>query len=145
MNHSLLGARTQLIQQLVYFDEELTTFLEAYTPNQSKIRSTTRQHLMDYCLELTRLMQEFKEEILHSRVLIGSRVLVRYMDDQETDSYTIVFPSKADPNINYISFLSPIGSCLLLGDVGKVCSIETPSGISVMKIEKIEFRNAGDR
>lgn len=103
MNLSLTGSRHQLINQLVYFDEELHQFLELYFPSPTKSRTYTEERLQEYSEALTDLISEFSEELLHSKVLIGSKVQIRYLDDNQSDTYSIVFPSKTDPSSNRIS------------------------------------------
>ncbi|MFC9774035.1 GreA/GreB family elongation factor [Paenibacillus chitinolyticus] len=144
MNLSLTGSRHQLINQLVYFDEELHQFLELYFPSPTKSRTYTEERLQEYSEALTGLISEFSEELLHSKVLIGSKVQIRYLDDNQSDTYSIVFPSKTDPSSNRISFLSPIGSHLLLGTREQTFTIQTPSGEYSVRIEDIRYMNAGD-
>jgi len=144
MNHSLVGAKTQLVKQLVYFDEEMSHFLDLYTPVNNNERSKTEQQLLKYTSSLNRILNEFNEDTLHSQALIGSKVKVRYLEDNEEDDYTIVFPSNADPNLNRISFLSPIGSRLLMSAPDEQYSIETPSGVIHVKIEGISYMNYGE-
>ncbi|WP_409346465.1 GreA/GreB family elongation factor [Paenibacillus sp. MBLB4367] len=144
MNHSLTGAKTQLIKQLVYFDEEVSHFLDLYIPVNGSERTKTEQLLVKYAAALNGLLPSFSEETLHSIALIGSKVQIRYLDDNEVDEYVIVFPSNADPNRNRISFLSPIGSHLLLGAADERHAIETPSGLLQVKIESIRYMNFGE-
>jgi transcription elongation factor GreA len=146
MNHSLIyeGSRTQLLQQLIYFDEEKIAFLNQYFPVRSKDRSNAETLLSRYCSELEQLLTEFNGEDLNSQVFIGSQLQLRYLDDNTTDIYTIVFPNQAEPNDNKISMLSPIGMQLLLAELGSTCQLAIPSGQLEVKIESIKFVNNGE-
>ena len=146
MNHSLLyqGSRTQLVQQLLYFDEEKIAFLNQYFPERTKQRSNAETLLARYCSTLEQLLSDFKEEELNSTVLIGSQLQLRYLDDSSIDTYTIVFPNQAEPSNNKISMLSPIGMQLLLAPLGSTCQLAVPSGELSVKIESIKFVNSGE-
>lgn len=97
-----------------------------------------------YCSELEQLLTEFNGEDLNSQVFIGSQLQLRYLDDNTTDIYTIVFPNQAEPNDNKISMLSPIGMQLLLAELGSTCQLAIPSGQLEVKIESIKFVNNGE-
>ncbi|CAM3484503.1 GreA/GreB family elongation factor [Marinicrinis lubricantis] len=145
MNHSYLHtSKAQLLNQLVYFDEEKIYFIEHYFPHPSTERFDFEQLLTAYCKELERLVSNLDEELLHAQVLIGSQVKLRYLDDGFTESFSIVFPQQARPDAQIISFLSPIGKQLLLSRVGEIREIDVPSGTIQVSIEEIRFVNAGD-
>ena len=97
-----------------------------------------------YCSELEQLLSRFNGEELNSLVLIGSQLQLRYLDDNTTDTYTIVFPNQAEPNDNKISMFSPIGMQLLLAQIGSTCQLAIPSGELSVKIESIKFVNCGE-
>lgn len=146
MNHSFLyqGSRAQLLQQLIYFDEEKIAFLNQYYQDRSKERNTAEIMISHYCTALEQLLANFNGDQLNSQVLIGSQLQLRYLDDNTTDTYTIVFPSQAEPNDNKISMLSPIGMQLLLSQLGNTYQLAVPSGQLQVKIESIKFVNSGE-
>ncbi|MFF2019440.1 GreA/GreB family elongation factor [Paenibacillus sp. NPDC058177] len=146
MNHSLLyqGSRTQLVSQLLYFDEEKLGFLNQYFPERSKERVTAEALLSCYCVTLEQLLADFNEEQLNSRVLIGSQLTLRYLEDGETDIYTIVFPNQAEPSDSKVSMLSPVGMQLLLAEVGSTRRLKVPSGELDVVVESIKFVNSGE-
>ncbi len=61
-------------------------------------------------------------------VRIGSHVVLRDMDGQETMAYTIVGSTEADPGELRISNESPVGKALLNRGVGEVVEIQVPAG-----------------
>ena len=71
------------------------------------------------------------------QVNVGSTVVVFDMDFEEEDTYKIVGVIESDPNKNFVSNESPIGSALLGKKVGDIASFETPGGMVQMKILKI--------
>lgn len=146
MNRSFLyeGSRKQLIQQLIYFDEERLSFLNQYFPDRNKQRSSAEALISRYCTALEQLLGDFNEERLNATALIGSQVTLRYSDDGMTDVYTIVFPNQADPGANKVSMLSPVGMQLLLAKMGSIQQLEVPSGALEVRIEEIRFVNSGE-
>lgn len=146
MSHSMLyqGSRSQLVGQLVYFDEEKINFLDQYFPDFGPKRSSAERLISDYIKTVESISQNLTPESLNSTVLIGSELKLRYADDDSTETYTVVFPHLADPDRNQVSFLSPLGFQLLLKKVGDTCSLAIPSGQLAVTIEEIKFVNRGE-
>ncbi|TDF96357.1 GreA/GreB family elongation factor [Paenibacillus piri] len=145
MNRSipLQGSRTQLVNQLVYFDEQKQEFLDHYFPNSGRERLKIDQLLSDYAKTLEGILAGFTQESLNSTVLIGSRMRLLYVEDGLTESYTVVFPHQAEPNENKVSFLSPIGLQLLLAKTNETCRLKVPSGELEVRLEEIRYNNSG--
>ncbi|MCU6797074.1 GreA/GreB family elongation factor [Paenibacillus sp. WQ 127069] len=146
MNRSplLVGSRLQLINQLVYFDEEKTNFLNHYFPENNHKRSAFERILSDYTSTLEKIVADLNEDRLNSVALIGSRLELRYVNDDWIESFTIVFPQHADPNHNLISFLSPMGIQLLMSQINETYQLAVPSGVISVKVEDIKYVNSGD-
>jgi transcription elongation factor GreA len=146
MNRSLLmeGSRSQLVNQLVYLDEEKTHFLNHYYPENNQKRTEVERMLSMYSSALERIVSDLDEENLNSMALIGSRLELRYLDDNSIEAFTIVFPHYADPNQNLISFLSPMGFQLLRAKVHETYRLAVPSGQISVRVETIRFMNKGD-
>lgn len=62
------------------------------------------------------------------KVSIGSTVKVKYIDDNETDIYTIVGSKEADPFSNKISNESPIAKAILNKKVNDIVAVDSPNG-----------------
>ena len=77
------------------------------------------------------------KEVKNDEVSVGNSVVVFDMDFEEEDTYKIVGVIESDPNKNFVSNESPIGSALLGKKVGDIASFETPGGLVQMKILKI--------
>lgn len=61
-------------------------------------------------------------------VMLGSKVTLRYVEDNDTEEYTIVGSKEADPFANKISNESPIAKAILNLKVGDVVTVESPQG-----------------
>lgn len=78
-----------------------------------------------------------KKDISHDTIGVGSTVTVLDMDFNEEDTYKIVGVIESDPDRNYVSNESPIGSSLIGKKIGDIVSFTTPGGEVKMKILKI--------
>jgi transcription elongation factor GreA len=67
-------------------------------------------------------------------VSIGSKVTLEYVDDEDTEEYSIVGSSEADPFANKISNESPIAKAIMGLKVGSVVSVDSPNGKYDVKI-----------
>lgn len=144
MNPSfLLQSKTSLVNQLVFFDEEMSVFLDSYYSHHTKERKQVEQLLTSYARTLEQLLPDLDEQTLRSKVLIGSRVSFTYVEASEDDQVTIVFPHQSNPDLQYISFLSPIGLHLLLSATNDTLTVETPLEAYKVKIMDITFDKLG--
>jgi len=141
MNTSALleNTRYQLINQLVYFGDELYHFLDQYCPEHNQKRLSVEKTLNVYTRVLEEILRDLTVEKLNSVALIGSKVDLRYLELNDTDSYVLVSPDSADPDQNKISFLSPMGFHLLLARRNETYDIEIPSGIVPVRVEDIRY------
>ena len=67
-------------------------------------------------------------------VSIGTKVTLEYIDDDDTEEYSIVGSSEADPFTNKISNESPIAKAIMGLKVGSVVSVDSPNGKYDVKI-----------
>lgn len=141
------GVRKHLIQQLVFFDEQLASFLEHYFPDSfHKDRVMVEKMLQRYSALLEELLAKEDDkllELLHAMVLIGSKVQVRFEADGEEDAFTIVYPTEIEPDRNKISCLSPIGRQLLLASPDRTIALETPVGTQNVQILHVKYAYIG--
>lgn len=91
-------------------------------------------------------IQELEYKLEHATIIditdkttvnVGCDVKVLYVDDEETDTYSIVGSLEADPFENKISNESPIGSALIGSKVGDILSVEGPNGSYEIKVLEI--------
>lgn len=125
------------LKQLTILEEERIPFLDTYFPMHGNERIRMDQFLTDYVQTLRAFLAQPKA--FTPTVLIGSEVSLTYLDEQTTDSLTIVFPHETQPDQQQISFLSPIGRQLLMKKIGDVINIEIPSGLLPVRIDQIQY------
>ena len=89
---------------------------------------------LEYIVDNVTIIEEGKK----SKVDIGATVEIKYIDDDEIETYTIVGSTEADPFENKISNESPIA----LGIMGKkakdIVTIESPNGNYDIEIVSIK-------
>lgn len=141
MNHSLQHSREYFFQQLDFIDEnikELTSLYLSSTPIQERLK-----HFFNlYVLEVEDLLKTNQRNNVISffpKVYIGTKVSVLYVEDNETEDFVICFPEQSDPDLGYISFLSPVGRQLLLKNIGEEISLKIPNGELLVTIKEISF------
>ena len=71
------------------------------------------------------------------KVAIGAKVTIEYVDDNDTEEYSIVGSQEADPFANKISNESPIAKAIMNKKVGDVVTVESPNGTYDVKIVAI--------
>lgn len=141
MNHSLHLTKDYYVQQLNYIDEnikELTNLYLSSTPIHERLK-----HFFNlYVLEVEDLLKTNKRNEIISffpKVFIGTKVTVLYDEENETEDYFICYPEQSDPDLGYISFLSPVGRQLLFKNLGDKVSIKIPTGELLVTIKEISF------
>lgn len=67
-------------------------------------------------------------DVATDKVSIGNTIKIKYVDDDETEEYTIVGSKEADPFSNKISNESPIAKAVLNRKVGEKVSVDSPNG-----------------
>ncbi|WP_440111567.1 GreA/GreB family elongation factor [Paenibacillus sp. QZ-Y1] len=142
MNHRTprTNCREKLVSQLFTLGEEKRTFLDAYFDVREPERIELERLLIAYTQCVEKLLLG-PDEDLDSVVLIGSFIQFEYVDFHTSDSFWIVMPDDANLDAGRISFLSPVGRQLLLGSVGEIRSVNTPSGSMKVRITKVELNN----
>lgn len=143
MNHNVCQPlRESLVKQLVYLEENYASFVDCYFASDmdrySDFFNRYTSHVQNFLLNL-----DDQSELLPSipQVFIGSQVSLIYEEEQETEQLTICFPDQVNPDEGYISFLSPVGSQLLLRFLREKIVLVTPGGTNRVSIEEIIFTN----
>ena len=85
-------------------------------------------------------------EVPKAVVTMHSVVRVRDLADDESETYTLVYPEEAAISEGKVSVLAPMGRALLGARVGQVIEFEAPGGLQRFKILKILYQPeaAGD-
>ena len=71
------------------------------------------------------------------KVSIGTKVKIKYVDDDEIEEYMIVGSKEADPSNNKISNESPIAKAIMNSKVGEVKKVASPNGEYEVEIVEI--------
>ncbi|MCM1370786.1 MAG: transcription elongation factor GreA [Clostridium sp.] len=71
------------------------------------------------------------------KVSIGTKVKIEYVEDKDTEVYSIVGSKEADPFNNKISNESPIAQSIMNKKVGDIVSVSSPNGEYKVKILEI--------
>ena len=81
-------------------------------------------------VELERMIENaiVIKDVKTDKVSIGTKVTLKYIDDDETEVYTIVGSKEADPFENKISNESPIANAIMGLSVGTVVTVDSPNG-----------------
>lgn len=74
----------------------------------------------------------------HNTVRLGSRITVKDLEFNETETYEVVGSQEADPMNGRISEESPFGKALLGHKVGDKVTVEAPNGSIRYEILKLE-------
>jgi regulator of nucleoside diphosphate kinase len=80
------------------------------------------------------------ESVPRGIVTMNSRVRVRDLRLDETESYMLVYPEEADIGEGKLSVLAPLGIALLGARTGQVIKFEAPGGMRRLKIEKVLYQ-----
>ena len=78
------------------------------------------------------------EDVKTDKVRVGTTVTIEYIDDKETEVYSIVGSKEADPFENKISNESPIAKAIMSKKVGDIVSVDSPNGKYNVKIIEIK-------
>ncbi len=76
-------------------------------------------------------------ELPQDMVTMNATVELRDLDTEERETYTVVYPERADISRNRISVLAPIGTAVLGCRVGDVVEVRVPSGRRRIRVEDI--------
>ncbi len=67
-------------------------------------------------------------DVVTGKVAIGNKVTLKYVEDNDTEIYSIVGSKEADPFANKISNESPIALAILNKKIGDKVTVDSPNG-----------------
>jgi transcription elongation factor GreA len=102
--------------------ERLSLVISMITSLQSRIANSA-------------LIEETKIDT--SKIVIGSKVTVSYVDSEDVETFHIVSNIDAGKTDNSVSVESPIGKSLLAKNIGDIITIKTP--ITTFQVKIISF------
>ena len=80
---------------------------------------------------------EVIRDVNTNKVSIGTTVTLKYLEDGEVDTYTIVGSKEADPFDNKISNESPIAKAIIGSKKGELVTVDSPNGKYQVEILEI--------
>lgn len=104
---------------------------DAARDEQAKIEARIQE--LEYKLENATIIDGSDK----SKINVGCKVKILYVEDNEEDEYTIVGSLEADPFENKISNESPIGAAIIGAKVGDVVSVSANGSSYDVKILEI--------
>jgi regulator of nucleoside diphosphate kinase len=117
-----------------------------YLVESPRYRTTHAVLLMALKAELDRGTVVAPGEVPKSAVTMHSRVRIQDLQEDESETYTLVYPHEADIDSGKLSVLAPLGMALLGTRVGDVVEFDAPAGTRRLKIERVLYQPeaAGD-
>ena len=82
---------------------------------------------------------EYKQMGVENRVIFGSTVTIKDIENDEIKKYQIVGDAEADIENNTISFTTPMARALLKKELGEFIEVHTPGGDKEFEIINIEL------
>ena len=82
---------------------------------------------------------EYKQMGVEDRVIFGSTVTIKDIENDEIKKYQIVGDAEADIENNTISFTTPMARALLKKELGELIEAHTPGGDKEFEIINIEL------
>ena len=104
---------------------------DAARNDQAQIEAKIRE--LEAMIESAVIIKEISTDV----VSIGTKVAIKYIEDNETEEYSIVGSQEADPFNNKISNVSPIAKAIMGKRVGDTVLVDSPNGKYEVKIVKI--------
>lgn len=136
MNRSHVSnpTRSRLVEQLVFLDEQMSTYLYSY-PSQQKIQM--HKSIQQYAKILESLLELDDINLIKTLdkvTVIGSNITICYEEEGSNELFTVVLPTEIDPDQNRISLFSPIGNQLLSRSTGETFMLQTPEAEYAVRI-----------
>jgi len=82
---------------------------------------------------------EYKQMGVEDRVIFGSTVTIKDIENDEIKKYQIVGDAEADIENNTISFTTPMARAMLKKELGEFIEVHTPGGDKEFEIINIEL------
>ena len=82
---------------------------------------------------------EYRQMGVEDRVIFGSTVTIKDIENDEIKKYQIVGDAEADIENNTISFTTPMARALLKKELGEFIEVHTPGGDKEFEIINIEL------
>lgn len=110
-------------------------FIEAIHP---------KTYLADLKAELQRAEMVVSNDVPQDVITMNSTVRLRDLDTGELETYTLVYPDKANISDHKLSILAPIGTAILGYRVGDMVRWRVPDGSRRLQVEEVLYQPERD-
>ena len=135
LNDLKLNKRSEVIKAIKearsHGDLSENSEYDAARDEQAQLEARIQE--LEYKLEHAKIVDDKNKDTVN----VGTTVVIKYIDDDETEEYKIVGSLEADPFENKISNESPIGAAIMGKRVGEVISVASPNGAYDVEIVSI--------
>ena len=130
------NVRPEVIQQIkeARAQGDLSENAEYHSARDRQGQVEARIKELEYLLDNATIIEETKSDV----VTVGSKVKIKYVDDDEEEEYSIVGSTEADPFENKISNESPIAKVIIGKKKGDKVTVESPNGSYDIKIVSVK-------
>ena len=130
-----LNVRPEVINQIkeARAQGDLSENAEYHAARDKQGQVEARIKELEYLVDNATIIEEKKSDV----VSVGSKVEIKYIDDDEIEEYSIVGSTEADPFENKISNESPIAISVLGKKQGDKVSVDSPNGNFDIEIIKV--------
>jgi regulator of nucleoside diphosphate kinase len=100
----------------------------------------SNRHLAELIAELQRAEIVASDEVPDDVVTMNSTVVLRDLETDGVETYTLVYPNHADIARNRLSVLAPVGTAILGYHVGDVVRWRVPAGVRKLRVDEVLFQ-----
>ena len=127
-------------QRRIYITEFDKSRLDDLIERARETGSHNRENLDSLSAELERAKIVEPSKVPASVVTMNSQVLLRDLDSDDTETYSLVFPKDMDIDSGAISVLAPVGTAILGYKEGSTVEWKVPAGKRRLKVEKVLYQ-----
>ena len=138
LNHLITVEREEIKERLsvAISHGDLSENSEYDEAKNDQAQLEDRIKLVEYQIKTAVIIDESSRE--KGVVSLGSKVLLKDMEDGEEEEYYLVGTTEADPFENKISNESPVGAAILGKKAGDVVKVNTPAGELAYQLVTVE-------
>lgn len=130
-------------RQIFITAEDYRQLENLLTSNCARLVSGS-DRLDDLWAELDRAQVVPQDDVPEDIVTMNSTVALRDLDTDELETYTLVYPDRADIANRKLSVLAPIGTGILGYKVGDEFQWRVPQGWRRLRVEQVIFQPERD-
>jgi regulator of nucleoside diphosphate kinase len=98
------------------------------------------EYLDDLRTELANARVVARQKVPRNVVTMNSTVTLRDLETGERETYTLVYPDRADIAKNRLSVLAPVGTAILGQKVGDELKWRVPAGWRRLKVQRVVYQ-----